>query len=261
MAFLGRDRLTGADLGRRARWEADQPNFADRPFESIKSSAARQTTTGPANPNPVVCVYLSARGDDLVADAQRMQEVRSMSTYEELKKDSLAWFNKASDLRGGAAVLWASMKSESCEIATELGLDKGFSMRTALPLVYRMLCGMSLELLFKSVIVARGKKPAKTHVLSNLASDGGIAYTAEQRDLLQILTEAIIWDGKYPTPEDKDDWDNLNRLEYVRLFDKALFGSSGLELLTANEALDWDSYSELWRAATSKLFDVADWIG
>jgi hypothetical protein len=40
-----------------------------------------------------------------------------MNLYEQHKRESSYWFNKASDLRGGAAVLWASMNSESREIA------------------------------------------------------------------------------------------------------------------------------------------------
>lgn len=184
-----------------------------------------------------------------------------MGTYEQQKKESIYWFHKASDLRGGAAVLWASMKSESREVATELGLGSGFRMDVALPLVYRMLCGMSLELLIKAIIVARGKEPETIHVLGKLATDAGIeGYTPEQRDLLQILTEAIFWDGRYPTPKKKAAWEKLSVLEKARLCDKEPIGDTGLEILTRNNALDWDSYSDLWRIAFSDLCDVADWI-
>jgi TPR repeat protein len=69
-----------------------------------------------------------------------------MNLYEQHKRESAYWFSKASDLRGGAAVLWASMNSESRKIPIELGLGEGFRMSVALPSVYRMVCGMSMEL-------------------------------------------------------------------------------------------------------------------
>ena len=60
-----------------------------------------------------------------------------MTRYEEEKRESICWFSKASDLRGAAAVLWASMNSDSHKIAIELGLVKGFDMSvaSALPLL------------------------------------------------------------------------------------------------------------------------------
>ena len=114
-----------------------------------------------------------------------------MGTYERHKQESVYWFHKASDLRGAAAVLWASMNSESRKIVTELGLGSGFRMDVALPLVYRMLCGMSLELLFKAVIVARGKEAETSHVLGNLATDAEIVYTSEQLELLHANRSRI----------------------------------------------------------------------
>lgn len=183
-----------------------------------------------------------------------------MNLYEQRKRESIRWSNKASDLRGGAAVLWASMNSESREIAIELGLGEGFRMSVALPSVYRMVCGMSMELLLKTIIVARGKEPESTHFLDKLAADAGVVYTRQQLDLLRILSEAIIWDGKYPVPEKEEHWEQLARLEEERLFDKVPLGDSGLEALRGNGTLDWDSYSELWGIAFSVMCEVVDWL-
>lgn len=183
-----------------------------------------------------------------------------MSLYEQRKRDSIYWFSKASDLRGGAAALWASMNSESRKIAVKSGLGKGYRMSVALPSVYRMVCGMSMELLFKTIIVARGEEPKRSHLLVKLAAHAGVAYTAEQLGLLQILSEAIIWDGKYPIPNEAEHGKELSRLERERLFDKSPLGETGLEILTSNGALDWDSYSELWRIAFSAMCEVVDWL-
>ncbi|MEI8376079.1 MAG: hypothetical protein WCJ35_24940 [Planctomycetota bacterium] len=184
-----------------------------------------------------------------------------MTRYDEEKRESICWFSKASDLRGAAAVLWASMNSDSRKIAIELGLGKGFDMSVALPRVYRMVCGMSVELLLKAIIVAReGKQPKPIHILRDLAADAGVAYTPEQCDLLDVLSHAIIWDGKYPVPKDEESCRELVRLERERLFDKQPVGDSGLKILSWNGALDWDGYSELWTIANSAMCEVVDWL-
>jgi len=185
-----------------------------------------------------------------------------MSTYEQRKQESVYWFSKASDLRGGAAVLWTSINSTSREITADLGLGSGFRMDVALPLVYRMLCGMSLELLLKAVIVAHRKEVKTIHLLGELAADAGVEYTPEQFELLQILTEAIVWDGRYPVPTEKQKfhWEKLKGLEEAQLFDKVAIGDTGLMVLRRNDDLDWDSYNELWHIAFANLCDVADWI-
>ncbi len=183
-----------------------------------------------------------------------------MNTFEQRRRDSIHWFNKAHNLRGGAAVLWASMNSESRKIAVEFGLGSGYRMSVALPSVYRMVCDMSIELLLKTIVVANGNEPEKTHSLGKLAEKAGVSYSSKQSDLLQILSEAIYWDGKYPVPLKEGDWEELTRLEHECLFDKVSNGKVSLDFLKRNVALDWDSYSELWSVASSAMCEAVDWL-
>ena len=122
-----------------------------------------------------------------------------MSQYERRKSLSIYWYNKASDLRGAAGLVWAGMeRDESAETAQWLGLGAGFSFRAACWPVYLMLCGLALELLLKASIVEQGREPKATHKLPALWSDAGLGVTKEQKGLLAILAESIFWDGKYP---------------------------------------------------------------
>ena len=106
-----------------------------------------------------------------------------------------------------------------------------------------MVCGMSIELLLRTIIVVRGKEPQEHHHLGTLAAEAGVVYTVEQLGLLRILSEAIIWDGKYPVPLKEEHWENLASLECEHLFDKTPLGETGSDVLSGNGALDWDSYS------------------
>jgi len=169
--------------------------------------------------------------------------------FERRKKLAIYWHNKASDLRGAAGALWACMDdSRSNEIVEELGLGSGFSMKVATPPVYTMLCGMSLELLYKAIVVAKGNEPNTTsHKLTNLASDAGVSVTKKQQGLLEILSESVIWYGRYPVPKKQEHIQNIIELKCENLYDKKLLGK--LHVLTPNGALNWESFNKLWSDA------------
>jgi hypothetical protein len=133
-------------------------------------------------------------------------------------------------------------------------------MSVALRNVYFMLCGMSLELLMKTIIVARGKEVKTTHNLKTLGKDANVPFEKKHEGLLQILTEAVYWNGKYPTPQKEMDWESLADLEVKHLFDKVPLGETGLTSLRGNGALDWEGYSELWAIAFDTMCDVVSWI-
>lgn len=163
-----------------------------------------------------------------------------MGTFADQQSISTYWFNKANDLRRAA----------------EAVIDAGQN-----GVVFRMLCGMSLEALMKALAVESGHEPKRTHNLNQLARDVDITYRSDDQRLLQILSEAIIWDGRYPVPNDERHWDELNKLELECLFDKVPLGnSSKLFVYTPNDKLNWDSFVELWSPVYSKLCKIATWI-
>lgn len=172
--------------------------------------------------------------------------------YEKRKELAICWYNKASDLRGAAGALWASMDDfRSNEIVKELGLWTGFSMKVATTPVYAMLCGMSLELLYKAIVVAKGIEPnTKSHKLTELASNAGVSVTERQVALLEILSESIIWDGRYPVPKKQEYMQHLIELRNEYLYNKVPLGK--LYILSPNGALNWESFNKLWSVA----FDV-----
>lgn len=162
--------------------------------------------------------------------------------YSSHKQQSIYWYNKAADLRGSAGVLWSSMGDErSAEIVKELGLGKGFRIEAATGSVYKMLCGMALELIYKAITVAKGKEPnTRSHKLTSLALDAGVSYLKDVEGLLDILSESISWDGRYPVPQKKKkkDMKRLNELKKRHLYEKRSYGE--VNVLVPNHALDWN---------------------
>ena len=115
--------------------------------------------------------------------------------------------------------------------------------------VYLMLCGLSLELIYKAILVVRKQSVPSKHILKNLANSAGIQSDRRKEDLLSILTEAIIWDGKYPVPKDEQHRKmvELSKIENRSLVDYVEW--KGTTIPKPNKELGWDSFNELWTEA------------
>jgi hypothetical protein len=170
--------------------------------------------------------------------ATRFERSRTMPIY---------WYNKAADLRAAAGLVWDGMEDErGADVAVSLGLGRGFSFRAACRPVYRMLCGLALELLLKAALVAQGKQPGRHHRLTDLWDDVGLARTDEQTGLLQILAKSISWAGRYPVPKTEADYDRLDELSAKHLWDPVATLGGGLVIRRSNSKLDWPSFNALW---------------
>ena len=185
----------------------------------------------------------------------------NMGTFTEQQKISTYWYNKASDLRASAAAIHQAIHHDVDFPKDQYGLSDGFRMDVACPLVYRMLWGMALEALIKAVILENGDEIRKSHNLNQLARDARITYTTEQQKPLQILSEAIFWDGRYPVPKEEKHWDELADLKWETLYDrKPLSESSTLVVYSPNDKLNWESLQELWIPPMTELCRIASWL-
>ena len=81
--------------------------------------------------------------------------MKPLPLYERRGSAVLWWLNKAQDLHGAAAVIYHAMCNEGIEIKKEHGLEEGYSFRIALPGVFAMNAGLSLELLLKAIILIK----------------------------------------------------------------------------------------------------------
>lgn len=175
-----------------------------------------------------------------------------MKRYERQKKLSIYWYNKSSDLRGSAGALWASMNKEHSEkIVQELSLGTGYRMSASVLPVYHMLCGMAIELIYKAILIAHGFNPKKFkyHKLIILANLAGIIVDDKSKLILQLLTESIIWDGKYPVPNNEKEMENRDKL-----FGELTKGA----LARANDVLSWESFNRRWLEASNIYWSAVE---
>jgi hypothetical protein len=172
------------------------------------------------------------------------------------KNEPLVWYNKSSDLHASAGALWLSMQDDYSSIfSNRLELGDQFRMSIAVRPVYLMLCGLSLELIYKAIVIARGATPPVSHDLINLANIAQIKINNKAKKILSALTQSIVWEGKYPVPKDiyQDDYFKTHRLYYeLMLSANHLSGDKGKEAI---DLLGWDSYNSIWRESEKYFFE------
>lgn len=65
---------------------------------------------------------------------------------------------------------------------------------------YKMLMGMSFELLFKAYCIGSGTEFSPTHDLVAVANTANLSISKEENRMLKVLSEYVLWDGCYSTP-------------------------------------------------------------
>ena len=162
--------------------------------------------------------------------------------YENRKNTSTYWHNKSADLMSSARVLWKAMEADKQAQITCYA-------------TYKMLFGMSLELLLKAHCVAQqieNPRIENTHNLTEISNIAGIKLKKSENKVLDVLSEYIVWDGRYPTPKNpaklKRHWENVRDVAY----DKEPFGN--LELLKPNGAFSFENLFRIWRGLSDDYF-------
>jgi hypothetical protein len=155
--------------------------------------------------------------------------------YERRQKSSAYFRNKASDMHAGAVVVWHAYQTpvglEPDREAQRLGLEPGrevpgrkawplglgmppdpdpliwkfpgFRLDAALPPVFTLLAGLSIELQIKAVARLLDLENRNIHRIADLSEQIGIALSSDHAWLAASLTEYIYWASRYPTPGDE----------------------------------------------------------
>jgi len=168
----------------------------------------------------------------------------------------LHWHNKASQLRASAAATWYCMsQADQAEVERSLGSPSNLGLGYAYP-AYRMLCGMSIEAMLKAILVAKGLDAPASHDLLWLARHAEMQLDATETGLLALLTECIIWHGRYPAPLPKavHAVAKLGKLTEKHLFTRSV-REGGFVIMTPRRPnpLAWDGFDKLWSRFNSEF--------
>jgi hypothetical protein len=179
------------------------------------------------------------------------------SSYDRKNKAPLWWYNKASDLHASAGALWLIIKGDNEKSILELGFSSGFSMPVACSSVYEMLFGMSLELILKSIFVVSQLDVPFTHNLVSLAEKLDIKLSQNEIQIFQLLTDSIVWDGRYPVPKKQDSFEDYhNRVSEVLFTPQKITAKK--TALVPNSKLNWENLNPVWNRLSDHFFDIYD---
>lgn len=78
------------------------------------------------------------------------------------------------------------------------------------PFPYYYNSGIALELALKSIAIAKSKIFEANHRLNDLCTLVGLNITKDQECTLELLSELIIWSGRYPVPKKEGQWNNYH---------------------------------------------------
>lgn len=152
--------------------------------------------------------------------------------YEIRQGTSAYWHNKSHDLLISARTLWLAMRDKK---TLEINCWS----------TYKMLMGMSFELLFKAHCVGANISFGATHNLVSLATTANFKALKDENGIFNVLSEYIIWDGRYPIPKNpqylENHWKNQNKI----LKDEKKLGS--LTVQVSNNKLDYENLHSIWR--------------
>ncbi|MBU2570812.1 MAG: HEPN domain-containing protein [Gammaproteobacteria bacterium] len=110
-------------------------------------------------------------------------------TFSKIGTDPENWMKRAMDFKE-AAILIAKSEEYS----------------PPFPFYYNS--GIALELALKSIAIAKSKVYEANHRLNDLCTLVGLNITKDQECTLELLSELIIWSGRYPVPKKEGQWNN-----------------------------------------------------
>jgi hypothetical protein len=215
--------------------------------------------------------------EHLLRESGKRRSFNVSDVYERRQKSSAYFRNKASDMHAGAVVIWDAYQTpvglEPDREAQRLGLEPGrvggfakawplglgmpanpdplvwkfpgFRLDAALPPVFALLAGLSIELQIKAIARLLNLENRNIHGIADLSKHVGITLSSENAAFADALSEYVYWASRYPTPRNKAQFDKASDIFLKVGFPAAL---SEPKTLVRYESL-WTMYhSAYWRA-------------
>lgn len=204
--------------------------------------------------------------EHLLRESGKCRSFNVFDVYERRQKSSAYFDGKSSDIHAGAVVIWDAYQNppgpwEWDREAERLGLqgpppEKPASLRAggypisfrldaALPPVFALLAGLSIELQIKAIARLLDLKNQEHHRIADLSKHVGITLSSEHAAFADALSEYVYWASRYPTPRNEAEFNKANYIFWKVGFPAAL---GEPKTLARYESL-WTMYrSAYWKA-------------
>ena len=160
-------------------------------------------------------------------------------TFADQQSNEDSWYGSAISFHEGANVLWQHEDS----------IRKG-------TLVFLLNAALSIELLLKAIIVAKGGVAPQTHELRELACDAEVPFSKDQIATLELLAEVLKWSGRYPVPNTERAWDHYHDQVLERHIIRKREGNVGQVRANPETFPSVQNYEAIWNLADRKWEEI-----
>lgn len=105
---------------------------------------------------------------------------------------------------------------------------------------------MSIELILKSILVRKKISLLEMHNLRELAKEGEVNLDDNQKITLDLLTEHIVWAGKYPVPKKANKWDEYHDTIIEKHIVRTSAGNKHSTFANPRTFPSWENYKKIW---------------
>ncbi|MDI6800454.1 MAG: HEPN domain-containing protein [Thermodesulfovibrionales bacterium] len=148
-------------------------------------------------------------------------------TFDEQGDNTENWFNRACSFNEAAILLKGSSESSPS-------------------IAYYYNAGLSIELLLKAIILAKSKSFGTNHNLIQLSKNSGVSLTKDQECTLELLSEIIIWSGRYPIPKKEGQWNNYHDVIFEKHIIRERDGNTFRTLANRGRFPSIENYKKIW---------------
>jgi len=139
--------------------------------------------------------------EHLLRESGKSRSFNVFDVYERGQKSSAYFSTRASDMHAGAVVIWDAQQTPVTDReGRRLGLGEGFCLGVALPPVFGLLAGLSIELQIKAIARLLDLENQEHHRIADLSKQIGITLSSEHAAPAEALSEYVYWASRYPTP-------------------------------------------------------------
>jgi hypothetical protein len=114
---------------------------------------------------------------------------------------------------------------------------------------------LSIELILKAILAKKLIAiPTRIggHDLLALSDMALIPVSENQRKTLDLLTETIIWSGRYPAPNSESRWDDYQDFTFESHVVRTTVGNVSKVMANRDTFPDWNNYSKIWVVCTAE---------
>lgn len=122
------------------------------------------------------------------------------------------------------------------------------------PIPYYYNAGLSLELLLKAIAITQAKEFRSGHRLGVLCELVGMRLNEDQEATMELLSDMIVWSGRYPTPKREAQWDNYYDVILEKHIIREQKGNVGSVIANRARFPTLQNYLDLW-AECERLYE------